>query len=83
MIDALADEISRMLADPHRHTELSGSGMLRGPSTDTPPISGIGHPFAMRMHDVLLDDCRTIKSVTPSVPGPRTGRGPTPDAAVR
>jgi hypothetical protein len=48
-IEAGASEIFQILADPRRHTEIDGSGMLRGAITDT-VVSGLGEAFAMKMH---------------------------------
>ena len=48
-IGAPAAVIFRVLADPGRHVELDGSGMLRGPVT-TAPVSGVGDAFIMRMY---------------------------------
>jgi hypothetical protein len=48
-ICATADEIFTVLADPKRHLDLDGSGMLRGPVSDA-VISAVGDVFVMRMH---------------------------------
>ncbi len=47
-IGACAHDIFRVLIDPARHTELDGSGMLRGAVT-TAPISRVGDVFVMKM----------------------------------
>jgi hypothetical protein len=47
--------IFRVLADPRRHLELDGSGMLRGAVT-TAPVSGVGDVFIMKMYYVELGD---------------------------
>lgn len=47
-IGAPAHDIFLILTDPARHTELDGSGMLRGAVT-TAPISGVGDVFVMKM----------------------------------
>ncbi|HEY2795090.1 MAG TPA: SRPBCC family protein [Micromonosporaceae bacterium] len=47
-IAAPASEIFAVLADPRRHLELDGSGMLRGSATDR-PVTGVGDVFVMRM----------------------------------
>jgi hypothetical protein len=54
-IDAPAHEIFRILADPGRHSDLDGSGMLRGPAANT-VISGVGDVFVMKMHYPALGD---------------------------
>jgi hypothetical protein len=47
-IEAPAAEIFAVLADPRRHLDLDGSGMLRGAATDR-PVAGVGDVFVMRM----------------------------------
>jgi hypothetical protein len=54
-IEAPAAVIFRVLADPGRHLELDGSGMLRGAVT-TAPVSGVGDVFIMRMYFRELGD---------------------------
>ncbi|BBB01255.1 hypothetical protein RVR_8568 [Actinacidiphila reveromycinica] len=41
--------VFRVLTDPTRHTDLDGSGMLRGAVTET-PVSRVGDVFTMRMY---------------------------------
>jgi hypothetical protein len=48
-IAAPAADIFRILADPRRHTELDGSGMLRGAASDG-VVSALGDVFVMRMY---------------------------------
>jgi uncharacterized protein YndB with AHSA1/START domain len=64
VIDAPASEIFALLADPNRHAELDGAGMVRGPEGETPSIAGIGQVFVMNMHQPALGDYRMINSVT-------------------
>ena len=85
-IEAPADEIFRLLADPHRHVELDGSGMLRGAASEA-PVRQIGDVFVMKMyferlgayemnnHVVEFENDRKIGWE------PRPGRGH-PDAAT-
>ena len=54
-IAAPASVIFRLLADPRRHTELDGSGMLRG-SVTTAPVSAVGDVFIMKMYFSELGD---------------------------
>jgi hypothetical protein len=54
-IDAPAAVIFQILADPGRHMELDGSGMLRGAVT-TAPVSGVGDVFVMKMYFAKLGD---------------------------
>jgi hypothetical protein len=48
-IGASAADIFRILADPKRHRELDGSGMLQGAGSDA-VVSGVGDVFVMRMY---------------------------------
>jgi hypothetical protein len=54
-IGAPAAVIFRVLADPKRHTELDGSGMLRG-AVNTAPVTGVGDVFIMKMYFSELGD---------------------------
>lgn len=47
-IGAPADRIFSVLADPGRHQELDGSGMLRGAATEG-AVAGLGDVFTMKM----------------------------------
>ena len=60
-IEAPAALIFKILADPRRHMEFDGSGMLRGAILDR-PIAEVGDTFAMRMHR-LGDDYLMINHV--------------------
>jgi hypothetical protein len=53
-IEAPAPVIFALLADPRRHVDLDGSGMLRGAVTDA-PVSSVGDVFVMGMHHEALD----------------------------
>jgi hypothetical protein len=48
-IEATAPAIFDILANPQRHMDLDGSGMLRGAVHDG-PISKVGDTFTMKMH---------------------------------
>jgi uncharacterized protein YndB with AHSA1/START domain len=48
-IEAPAADIFRVLADPRRHLEIDGSGMLRGAVSDA-AVTGVGDVFTMRMY---------------------------------
>jgi hypothetical protein len=54
-IGAPAADIFRFLADPRRHVELDGSGMVRG-TVSAAPVAGIGDVFVMKMHYSELGD---------------------------
>jgi hypothetical protein len=48
-IPARPQEIFAIIADPNRHVEIDGSGMLRG-AIDAAPVRGLGDVFAMKMY---------------------------------
>jgi hypothetical protein len=79
VIDAPADVIFALLADPNRHQELDDAGMIRGVEGDAPPIKGIGQIFAMNMNQAAMGDYRMINTVTAYVPDARIGWAPTLD----
>lgn len=54
-IDAPASEIFRFLADPGRHPEFDGSGMLR-PGASNDVVTGVGDVFVMKMHFTAMGD---------------------------
>jgi hypothetical protein len=53
-IEAPAALIFEILANPQRHMDFDGSGMLRGAVVDR-PISGVGETFTMKMHRLGRD----------------------------
>jgi len=54
-IGAPARDIFQILADPGRHSDFDGSGMLRGAASQT-VVSGVGDVFVMKMHYPALGD---------------------------
>jgi hypothetical protein len=54
-IGAPASEIFEILADPTRHIDLDGSGMVRGSVTHA-VVTGIGDVFVIKMHYSKLGD---------------------------
>jgi hypothetical protein len=54
-IGAPAGDIFRVLANPRRHVELDGSGMVRGAVGDG-VVTGVGDVFVMAMHFPALGD---------------------------
>jgi hypothetical protein len=79
VIDAPAETIYDLLADPTKHTEIDGAGMLRGVEGDSQKLLAIGQTFTMNMHQESLGDYRMVNSVTALVPGARIGWSPTMD----
>jgi len=60
-IEAPAGLIFEILANPQRHVDFDGSGMLRGPVVGR-PISNVGDTFTMKMHR-LGDDYLMLNHV--------------------
>ena len=54
-INAPVAEIFRLLADPSRHPDFDGSGMLR-PGGSSEVIANVGDVFVMKMHLATLGD---------------------------
>jgi Polyketide cyclase / dehydrase and lipid transport len=79
VINAPADKIFALIADPNRHTDLDGAGMLRGLAGETPPLAAIGQAFTMNMNQPDLGDYRMVNTVTAFIPGARIGWGPAVD----
>ena len=75
-IEAPADHIFRILANPQRHRDFDGSDMLRGAVLDR-PISGVGDTFTMRMHR-LGDDYLMLNHVVEFEPDRRISWEPAP-----
>jgi hypothetical protein len=68
-IEAPATRIFEILANPHRHLDFDGSGMLRGAVLDR-PISNVGDTFTMKMHR-LGDDYLMLNYVVEFEPDRR------------
>src|SRR5580692_6081680 len=75
-IEAPVDLIFKILANPQRHTDFDGSGMLRGAVLDR-PISEVGDTFTMKMHR-LGDDYLMLNHVVEFEPGRRIFWEPAP-----
>ena len=74
-IDAPASEIFRILADPGRHRDLDGSGMLRGVVSGT-AISAAGDVFVMKMYFEEYGEYHMINHVVEFEPERRIGWEP-------
>jgi hypothetical protein len=80
-IEASTDLIFKILANPQRHTDFDGSGMLRGAVVDA-PISDVGDTFTMKMHR-LGDDYLMLNHVVEFEPGRRIFWEPAPGDSSR
>lgn len=76
-IEAPAAVIFAILADPRRHTELDGSGMLRGAATEI-PVTGTGDVFVLNMHYRPIGDYQMNNHVVEFEPDRRIGWEPAP-----
>ncbi len=85
-VEVPAAALFAVLADPVRHLEIDGSGMLR-PGADSRPITGVGQVFTMEMHYPSLGDYRTENHVVQFEDGRSiawmTAREGRPPAGVR
>jgi hypothetical protein len=61
-VDVPSRDLFAVLADPRRHVDVDGSGMLRA-GADSRPITGNGQVFTMEMHYPSLGDYRTENHV--------------------
>ena len=75
-VGAPAGRIFEILADPPRHVEFDGSGMLRGAVLDR-PISKVGDTFTMKMHR-LGDDYLMLNYLVEFEPARRIFWEPAP-----
>lgn len=76
-IGAPAGDIFRILADPGRHPEFDGSGMLRGDASGA-VVSAAGDLFVMRMHNERYGDYEMRNHVVAYAPDRRIGWEPRP-----
>ncbi|SDX76817.1 Uncharacterized conserved protein YndB, AHSA1/START domain [Modestobacter sp. DSM 44400] len=85
-VDVPAGELFAVLADPRRHVQVDGSGMLQA-DVHASPITGVGQVFTMAMHYPALGDYRTDNHVLEFDEGRRiawtTAREGQPPAGVR
>jgi hypothetical protein len=81
-IEAPTDRVFEILANPNRHTDLDGSGMLRGAVSDD-LITGVGDVFSMKMFMDEVGDYVMMNYVVEFEVNRRIGWEPAPgDAAA-
>jgi uncharacterized protein YndB with AHSA1/START domain len=68
-VAAPPERVFALLADPARHTELDGAGMLRGLESGSGPVSSVGDAFVMNMHQDAFGDYRMRSEITVFEPG--------------
>jgi RNA polymerase sigma-70 factor, ECF subfamily len=76
-IEAPASVIFDLLADPTRHIEIDGSGMLRGAATEG-TVTGLGDVFAMKMRHPEIGDYQMNNRVVEFESGRRISWEPAP-----
>jgi uncharacterized protein YndB with AHSA1/START domain len=81
-IQAPADQLFEMLADPARHPGIDGSGMLRH-AIGRQVITGVGDTFTMSMHNDEMGDYEMTNHVVEYQPNRRIGWEPVLTAASR
>lgn len=74
-ISASADSVFAWLAQPARHPDFDGSGMLQH-ATSGDVITGVGDTFIMRMHNDEMGDYEMINHVVEFEVGRRIGWEP-------
>ncbi len=81
-IKAASEELFAFLADPARHPEIDGSGMLRR-AVSSSPIGGLGDTFVMSMHNDEMGDYEITNHVVEYERNRRIGWEPVLSAASR
>jgi uncharacterized protein YndB with AHSA1/START domain len=81
-IDAPAERIFAVLADPRQHVRIDGSGCLQG--TESGPVDGVGQVFVMDMFRDDMGPWHVANHVTEYQPGVALGWAPilAPDCAL-
>lgn len=74
-ISASPERVFALLADPARHLEIDGSGLIRGLAQGS-VITGVGDRFLMNMNNPILGDYQASCTVTAFEPGRRIGWSP-------
>ena len=75
-VEAPPEAVFALLADPARHTELDGAGMLRGVDGAPGPITGVGDSFVMNMNQDGIGDYQMRNEVVEFEPGRRIAWAP-------
>jgi hypothetical protein len=81
-IQAPAEELFEVLADPARHPGIDGSGMLRQ-AMDSSPVRAVGDTFTISMHNAEMGDYEITSHVVEYQPSRRIGWEPVLTAASR
>lgn len=76
-IKAAPEQVFAILADPARHVEIDGAGMLRGTSSAA-PVTGVGDAFIIDMRQDGLGDYQMRNEIIAFEPGRRIAWAPAP-----
>lgn len=68
-VAAPPDRIFAVLADPARHEELDGAGMVRGLASGPSPVTGVGDAFVMDMDQEGIGQYQMRSEVVAYEPG--------------
>ena len=74
-VAAPPERVFAVLADPARHTEIDGAGMLRGIASSSGPVTGVGDAWVMNMNG----DYQMRSEVIDFEPGQRIAWAPALD----
>lgn len=68
-VEAPPEKVFALLADPARHAELDGAGMVRSLDTGPSPVTGVGDAFVMNMNQDGIGDYQMRSEVVTFQPG--------------
>jgi hypothetical protein len=74
-VDASPEQVFALLAEPGRHLEVDGSGLIRGLAEGS-TITGTGDTFLMNMKNPILGDYQVRNTVCAYDPGRKIGWAP-------
>jgi uncharacterized protein YndB with AHSA1/START domain len=67
-VPVAAERLFAVLIDPSRHSEIDGSGTVRGAVT-TEPVGKVGDVFTIEMHQAAFGDYQTDNHIVELEPG--------------
>jgi uncharacterized protein YndB with AHSA1/START domain len=68
-IPAPPEAVFALLADPARHSELDGAGMVQGLADGPSPVTGVGDAFVMNMKQDGIGEYQMRSEITAFEPG--------------
>lgn len=76
-VAAPPEKVFALLADPARHTEMDGSGMLRGLDSGPSPVARTGDAFVMNMTQDGIGEYQMRSEIVAFEPGRKIAWAPT------